>query len=83
MEKKTQKEFFERAVSILTEIETLQEDLKELKLDFKYTEDNPEGIPKEEIAEATKVARVYVKDQFSKKKREWSELEEAWESLVG
>jgi exoribonuclease R len=81
--KKTQKEYYQRVVNLLTEIEVMREDLKELKLDFKLSEENPTGVDKELLDKADKVAAVYVKNQFSKKKSDWKELEESWKELVG
>lgn len=81
--KKTQKEYYQRVVNLLTEIETIREDLRELKADFKLSEENPTGVDKELLDKADKVAAVYVKNQFSKKREDWLELEESWKELVG
>lgn len=84
MSKKNVKEYYNKCVQTLTEISLLQKDLKELTEDFKYDKDtNTSGVPKEELSKALKVARVYVEDNFSKKKEDWLELEESWKELVG
>lgn len=64
------KELFERAFSLEVEILDSQELLKELKKDFTYDDDNPEGLDKDEVARITKAAKVHAKQVNLKEKIE-------------
>lgn len=56
------KELFDRALNVEREILMLQTDLKELKSDFTYHEDNnPQGLEKEEVGKVMKAAKAAAK----------------------
>lgn len=56
------KELFDRALNVEREILALQEDLKELKSEFTYHQDNnTQGLEKEEVGKVMKAAKAAAK----------------------
>lgn len=55
------KELFERAFNLETEVLEAQELLKELKAEATYSEDNPKGLHKDDVAAVMKAAKLYSK----------------------
>lgn len=56
------KQLFDRAITVEREILALQEDLKELKVEFTYHQDhNTLGLDKEEVGKVMKAAKAAAK----------------------
>lgn len=64
------KELFERAFNLETEVLEAQELLKELKAEATYSEDNPKGLQKDDVANILRAAKAYAKQNDLKEKAE-------------
>lgn len=64
------KELFQRAFKLETEVLDAQELMKELKADATYSEDNPKGLHKDDVADVLKAAKSYAKQNNLKEKAE-------------
>lgn len=65
----TEGQLFERLVKLETDKLVLAEDLKQLKLDAKYHEDdNPKGISADEIKLIAKAASIHAKNTYEEQK---------------
>lgn len=72
---------FDRAYQLASEINMLQEDLKELKTEFSFDKEfNPAGYPKKDVAKTVKAAVAKAKqDDLKGKADELNELSEIQE----
>lgn len=72
------KDLYTRAYQLEQEILTLQEDLKNLKGEFTYHQDNnDEGFPKDEVSELMRAAKAKAKaDDLLGKAEEFKKLQE-------
>ena len=64
------KELFERAFNLETEVLEAQELLKELKVEATYSEDNPKGLHKDDVANILRAAKAHAKQNNLKEKIE-------------
>lgn len=80
----TQKELFNRLVTLESDKLTLAEDVRQLKEDAKYDEDtNPQGISKEDIKLVAAAARLEAQNQFEEKKEAATAVFKKYEELTG
>lgn len=63
-------ELFSRAFNLETEVLDAQELLKELKADATYSEDNPKGLQKDDVANILRAAKAHAKQNDLKEKIE-------------
>lgn len=80
----TQKELFDRLVTLESEKLTLADDVKQLKEDAKYdSEMNPQGISKEDIKLIAAAAKLEAQNQFEEKKEAATAVFKKYEELTG
>ena len=80
----TQKELFQRLVTLESDKLTLAEDIKQIKDDAKYDEDtNPQGISKEDIKLIAAAAKLEAQNQFEEKKEAANAVFKKYEELTG
>lgn len=80
----TQKELFDRLVSLEGDKLTIAEDIKQIKDDAKYDEDtNPQGISKEDIKLIAAAAKLEAQNQFEEKKEAATAVFKKYEELTG
>lgn len=80
----SQKELFDRLVTLETEKLTLAEDIKQLKDDAKYDEDtNPRGVSKEDIKLIGAAAKLEAKRDYEEKREAATAVFKKYEELVG
>ena len=79
----TQKELFDRLVSLEGDKLTIAEDIKQIKDDAKYDEDtNPQGISKEDIKLIAAAAKLYATAKFEEKQEEANEVFKKYKELT-
>ena len=79
----TEKELFQRLVTLETEKLTLAEDIKQLKDDAKYDDDmNPQGINKDELKLVAKAAILHAKSTFEEQKEAAQAVFKKYEALT-
>ena len=80
----TEKQLFDRLVTLESEKLTLAEDIKQLKDDAKYdAEMNPQGISKEDIKLIAAAAKLEAQNQFEEKKEAATAVFKKYEELTG
>lgn len=62
----TRANFFKRMLELQKSKLVLMEDIKQLKADFKYGDDNPKGLDKDEVEELSAYAMKVASDKVSK-----------------
>lgn len=81
--KVTEKEVFDRFVTILTEQETLKADLKAFKEDVTFhKDDNPTGYSKEEVKAIFGAAKLYVKEVFEEYQQDAQAVIDKYKSIT-
>lgn len=80
----SQKDLFQRLVTLETDKLTIAEDIKAVKDDSKYDEDtNPQGISKEDIKLIAAAAKLEAQNQFEEKKEAATAVFKKYEELTG
>ena len=80
----TQKELFDRLVTLESGKLTISDDIKQLKEDAKYdAEMNPQGISKEDIKLIAAAAKLEAQNQFEEKKEAATAVFKKYEELTG
>ena len=79
----TQKELFDRLVTLESEKLTLADDIKQLKEDAKYdSEMNPQGISKEDIKLIAAAAKLEAKRDYEEKREAATAVFRKYEELT-
>jgi len=61
----TEEALFQRLTKLLTDLETVKQDIKQVKQDFTYDADlNSKGLSKDDIKLVDKAAKLYVAAKF-------------------
>lgn len=80
----TEKELFDRLADLESQKLTLSEDIRQLKADSKYNEDdNPKGIYPEDIKLIAAAAKLYATSKFEEKQDETNEVFKKYKELTG
>lgn len=80
----TQKELFDRLVTLESDKLTLSEDIRQLKADAKQDEDeNPNGVSKEDIKLISAAAKLEAQNQFEEKKEAATAVFKKYEEMTG
>lgn len=80
----SQRELFDRLVTLESDKLTIADDLKQLKEDAKYDEDtNPQGISKDDIKLIAAAAKLEAQNQFEEKKEAATAVFKKYEELTG
>lgn len=80
----TEKELYEALLDHEKDILNHQEDVKQLKKDAKFhKDDNPGGIPKEDVALIGQVAKLEAKRIYEEFKQKASAVSAKYEQLTG
>jgi len=79
----TEKELFDRLADLESQKLTLSEDIRQLKSDSKYNEDeNPKGISSEDIKLIAAAAKLYATSKFEEKQDEANEVFKKYKELT-
>lgn len=80
----SQKELFDRLVTLESDKLVIADDLKQVKEDAKYDEDtNPQGINKDDIKLIAAAAKLEAQNQFEEKKEAATAVFKKYEELTG
>jgi len=80
----TQKELFDRLVTLESDKLTIADDIKQLKSDAKWDEDeNPNGVSKEDIKLVSAAAKLEAQNQFEEKKEAATAVFKKYEEMTG
>lgn len=80
----TQKELFDRLVTLESDKLTIAEDIRQLKADAKQDEDeNPNGVSKEDIKLVSAAAKLEAQNQFEEKKEAVTAVFKKYEEMTG
>lgn len=80
----TQKELFDRLVTLESDKLTIADDIKQLKADAKWDEDeNPNGVSKEDIKLVSAAAKLEAQNQFEEKKEAATAVFKKYEEMTG
>jgi hypothetical protein len=79
----TEKELFDRLVTLETDKLTAAEDIKQLKSDATYNEDdNPQGISKDDIKLVAKAAVLEARNKYEEQKEAVNAVFKKYEELT-
>ena len=79
----SQRELFDRLVDLESQKLTIADDIKQIKDDAKYDEDeNPQGISKEDIKLIAAAAKLEAQNQFEEKKEAANAIFRKYEELT-
>mgnify|MGYP007013230305 FL=1 len=79
----SQRELFDRLVDLESQKLTIADDIKQIKDDAKYDEDeNPQGISKEDIKLIAAAARLQAKNDYEEKREAASAVFRKYEELT-
>lgn len=79
----TEKILFDRLADLESQKLTLSEDIRQLKVDSKYNEDdNPKGISSEDIKLIAAAAKLYATSKFEEKQDEANEVFKKYKELT-
>lgn len=79
----TEKELFQRLADLESQKLTLSEDIRQLKADSKYNEDdNPKGLAAEDIKLIASAAKYQAKNDFEEKKEAATAVFKKYEQLT-
>ena len=80
----SQKELFDRLVTLESDKLVIADDLKQLKEDAKYDgETNPQGVSKDDIKLIAAAAKLEAQNQFEEKKEAATAVFKKYEELTG
>lgn len=80
----SQKELFDRLVTLESDKLVIADDIKQLKEDAKYDEDtNPQGVSKDDIKLIAAAAKLEAQNQFEEKKEAATAVFKKYEELTG
>lgn len=80
----TQKELFDRLVTLESDKLTIADDIKQLKSDAKWDEDeNTNGVSKEDIKLISAAAKLEAQNQFEEKKEAATAVFKKYEEMTG
>ena len=80
----TQKELFDRLVTLESDKLTLADDIRQLKSDATWDEDeNPNGVSKEDIKLISAAAKLEAQNQFEEKKEAATAVFKKYEEMTG
>ena len=79
----SQRELFDRLVDLESQKLTIADDIKQIKDDAKYDEDeNPQGVSKEDIKLIAAAAKIQAKNDYEEKREAASAVFRKYEELT-